>query len=311
MTHRMSQRNIPFRLRRLAAFSLLELSIAMAILSILIGMVAAISYNYLNLSSAMLLSQRDEMRNQAFLDWVRRSFGNLPGNAVWQITSTEGQAGNAPVLTDMVLQEFPLTLEWSDSPIQIKAIRLRSLMQPNGLLKIDMECYDEEIIDTTTENPEQLLKVDPIVVTPLLEDVRWCEWTVKDPSTDEWKYSLKKTDARPYQLQLNLAMGENGENMREVFWIPPRMNPKLLVNEMKAGSSRNNNAGTGGGHQHRPPGGGSEQPGGGVGEGTPGAPGGQGPPPEGGTPPVAPAAPAGGASQAALSSPGKGGVWTV
>lgn len=264
------------RFRR--GFTLIELTVALAILSILIGMVSMLSYNYLSLSSEMVVSQRNEMRTQAFLDWVRRTFGNLPGNAVWQITSNGQQAGSAaPLISDIIVQELPLTLYWSDSPIQVKAVRLRTVSQPNGLLSLELECYDEELLDlTSSEDNSALLDVKPIATTTLLEDVRWCEWSVRDPSTDEWKEDLKRNDNRPYQLQLNLAFGDNEVAIREVFWIPPKENPKLLIQEMKAGNMRKNS-----GDSKRPPGGsngGQPSP---PAEGTPPAQ------PSGGTPPPA------------------------
>lgn len=251
-------------------FTLIELTVALAILSILIGMVSMLSYNYLSLSSEMVVSQRNEMRTQAFLDWVRRTFGNLPGNAIWQITSNGQQVGAsaAPLISDIIVQELPLTLYWNDSPIQVKAVRLRTASQPNGLLKLELECYDEELLDlTSSEDNTALLDVKPIATTTLLEDVRWCEWSIRDPGTDEWKEDLKRNDNRPYQLQLNLAFGDSVVAIREVFWIPPKENPKLLIQEMKAGNMRKN---SGGGN--RPPG---------------GSEGGQPSPPTEGTPPPA------------------------
>lgn len=232
-------------------FTLIELTVALAILSILIGMISMLSYNYLSLSSEMVIAQRDEMRTQAFLDWVRRTFGNLPGNAIWQITSNSDQAGrHSALISDMIVQELPFTLYWSDSPLQIKAIRLRSVPQPNGLLSLELECFDEELLDlTSSDDNSALMNVEPVATTTLLEDVRWCEWTIRDPGTDEWKEDLKRNDNRPYQLQLKLAFGENEIGLREVYWIPPKENPKLLIQEMRAGSMK---GGSGGGKPDQP-----------------------------------------------------------
>lgn len=287
-----SRKNSNYSLLRrpLSGTTLIELTVAMAILTVLIGMVAAISYNYLTLSTELVIRQRQEMRTQAFLDWIRRSFGNLPGNTVWQITSSESQSGtsSSPIISDMVLQEFPLTLMWNDMPVQVKAVRLRTFPQSNGLLRLDLECYDEEIFDPTNVESTSVYEITPIATTTLLEDLRWCEWMVRSPNTDEWNYELLRSDSRPYQLQLNMAFGLTGENTREVFWVPPMMDPKLFIQEMIAGGQRSglgnrgNGSGGGGGDRERPPGNesGGERPappGGGE-----GAPTREGSPPQGG-----------------------------
>lgn len=267
------------------AFSLIEVTVALSILTILTGMVTMISYNTLTMSTQLVASQREEMRNQAFLDWSRRLFGNLPGNAIWQIT-TEGKQqsqGTDPILSDIVLQEVPFMLYWADSPMQVQAVRLRTLKQNNGLLKVVLECYDVPIIDETGDaNSITLLDEEPIATTTLLEDVRWCEWLVRNPQTDEWSNILGRTDPRPYQIELSLALGRDGDNMREVFWIAPKQNPKVMINEMMAGSMRDK-SGSGGEHNGgaKPPEGGNTPPSGGD---------------KPSSPPTAPAPPGGNAS---------------
>ena len=253
------------------AFSLIEVTIALAILSILIGMVAVIAYNTMTMSTQLVASQRDEMRTQAFLDWVRRSFGNLPGNALWQIVGEPGQTSSSSQLADMVLQDVPLMLHWSDTPLQIKALRLRTLKQDNGFLKLVLECYDEEILDQAgNADSLALLDVKPVATTVLLEDVRWCEWMVRNPRTDEWSETLSRLDPRPYQLELNLAFGADGQNIREVFWVPPKQNPKILVQEFMSSRSGSRRGGGGNGNHTQPPEGGappSKPPQGGGSEG--------------------------------------------
>jgi hypothetical protein len=38
-----------------------------------------------------------------------------------------------------------------------------------------------------------------------------------------------------------MAMGAKGEEIRQIFWIPPRLNPEVVMRQMTQGANQNQN----------------------------------------------------------------------
>jgi len=97
----------------------------------------------------------------------------------------------------------------------------------------------------------------------LLEDVAFFEWRVLDGRSMEWQYDWEVAGRMPLQLELTMAIGAKGEEIRQIFWLPPKQNPEVIMRQMMQSGGN-----------------------GGAGTGVPAAPGAPGTPGTGGTPPV-------------------------
>ena len=112
----------------------------------------------------------------------------------------------------------------------------------------------------------------------LLRDVRLFEWTVLDGRSynsterDEWPYEWDQNNRRPTYVELKVIFGNGDREIKRLFWIPTKQNPRTSMSALQntARSSRQGGGGAGG----RPPGGGDQtrpgRPAAGVGGAKPG-----------------------------------------
>ena len=270
--------------RSAAGFGLLEVMLSLAILAGIAGTVFMLAQNTMNQTQMVLDQQREAMHRQAFFDLMRGQFSKLPGNAVVDLTFDD-PPGNGPYLSQLTFQNVPLVFSWGGSQFAVKAVQINTVVRRDGLLDVVLNYYDVEILEETNETQdgeqEELdEQAEPIASVTLLEGLRWFEWQVLETRTGEWITEWHNPARQPVFLQLDLAFGGGEENLRQVFWIPPKQNPVALMRQLAAQGGQ-------GGARNVPGGGGQTPPDGGDGGNvTPPAPGGGGQPriPEGGNP---------------------------
>ena len=260
-------------------FTLLELVIAMGLLTIIIGMVFGIARTSLALGNTIVETQNEEMKHQAFFDLLSRSFSQLPGNARLELLSEDS---GARYLSDLTLQNVPMSFTWGGEERIAKAIQLSTVPRRSGYLDIVLRYYENEILDQSAdpdamEQPlpgaSSIFDNEPFAEIVLLEDVAYFEWRVLDgQSLEEWLYDWEVPNRLPLQLELVMAIGAKGEEIRQVFWLPPKQNPGVhLRTIMQSGGGANpvnmpnapGGGGSGGSVQipTQPPAGGGARPG--------------------------------------------------
>jgi prepilin-type N-terminal cleavage/methylation domain-containing protein len=267
---------------RRTGFTLLELVIAMGLLTIIVGMVFGIARTSLALGNTIVATQNEEMEHQAFMDLIGRTFGTLPGSARLDL---QVQDSGAHYLSDLTLQNVPLGFTWGGVERVAKAVRLSTVKRRSGYLDIVLSYYENEVLEDPDDAVGRAPSEEPFAEIVLLEDVAYFEWRVLDGNSMEWLYDWEFPSRLPLQLELVMAIGAKGEEIRQVFWLPPKQNPAVQMRQMMQG------AGATGGEVNpqvpainvpgQTPGGG--RPGGGRG-GSPGVPGIEVTPPGGGAP---------------------------
>lgn len=211
---------------------MLELVIAMGLLTIIIGMVFGIARTSLALSNTIVDSQNEEMEHQAFIDLLHRQFSSLPGNALLDLSVEDS---GSHYLSELTLQNVPMSFTWGGEELIAKAVQLATVRRRSGFLDIVLRYYEEEILDDPDETFGAASSVRPFAEIPLLEDVAYFEWRALDGRTLEWFYDWDARNRIPLQLELLMAIGAQGEEMRHVFWLPPKQHPGIQVRGMMQG----------------------------------------------------------------------------
>ncbi|MDP4779996.1 MAG: prepilin-type N-terminal cleavage/methylation domain-containing protein [Akkermansiaceae bacterium] len=268
-------------------FTLLELVLALLLIALLVGMVFGTARSSLILGNNVVQTQNEEMLHQAFFDFLGNRFAALPGNTRMDLAVNDA---GSHYLTDLTLEQVPLSFTWGGAERTAKAIRLSTIKRRSGYLDIVLSYYENEIIDPDSTDASgtgftsSITSEEPFAEIVLLTDVAYFEWRVLDGRTLEYQYDWEIAGRLPLQMELTCAFGADGEEIRQVFWIPPRQNPEVFMRQLGQ-SQQNGGNGIGdinidldGGN----PGGGG---GGGGGGGVPGGggPGGGGQPGGGGT----------------------------
>ena len=94
---------------RPSGFTLLELVIAIGLLSILVGMVFSTARTSLALGNTIVQTQNEEMLHQAFFELLGQRFSSLPGNTRLDL---KAQDAGSRYTSDLTLQNVPLRFTW-------------------------------------------------------------------------------------------------------------------------------------------------------------------------------------------------------
>lgn len=219
----------------------------MGLLAIIVGMVFATARTSLALGNTIVQSQNEEMLHQAFFELLSQRFSALPGNTRLDL-KVEGSGSH--YLTDMTLQNVPINFTWGQERTA-KALQISTVKRRSGYLDIVLRFYENEILEGSAATPGKFADKKPFAEIVLLEDVAFFEWRVMDAQTMEWQYEWDVQGRLPLQIELTMAVGAKGEEMRHVFWLPPKQNPEVIMRQMlqSAGSSTGTPSGgaTGGG----------------------------------------------------------------
>lgn len=236
---------------RRRGFTLLELVIAMGLLAILVGMVFTTARTSLALGNSIAETQNEEMLHQAFFELLNHRFSSLPGNTRLDLKSTD--SGNR-YLSDLTLQNVPLSFTWGGEARIAKAIQLSTVKRRSGYLDIVLKYYENEILDDSASSFKAAADEKPFAEITLLTDVAYFEWRVLDGRSMEWDYDWEIQGRLPLQLELTLAVGAKGEEIRQIFWVPPKQNPEVLMRQMaQSGGGANLGDGTGGNNGEKQP----------------------------------------------------------
>lgn len=215
-----------------AGFTLLELVLAMMILAAVIGMVFATARTALALGNTVVETQNEEMLHQAFFDLLGGRFQSLPGNTRLELKSSKD---GGIVLSDLTLQNVPLGFTWDGAERTAKTVQISTVKRRSGYLDIVLRYYEHEILAGSDSEfgASAVTSNEPFAEIVLLSDVAYFEWRALDGRAMEWSYDWEIQGRMPLQLELVMAIGAEGREMRRIFWIPPRQNPEVLMRQLQ------------------------------------------------------------------------------
>ena len=212
----------------------------MGLLAIIVGMVFATARTSLALGNTIVRTQNEEMLQQAFFELLSQRFSALPGNTRLDL-KVEGAGSH--YLTDLTLQNVPVNFTWGQERTA-KALQISTVKRRSGFLDIVLRFYENEILEGSESTFGKFTDKKPFAEIILLEDVAFFEWRVLDPQTMEWQYDWNIQGRLPLQIELTMAIGAKGEEIRHVFWVPPKQNPEVVMRQIQQAAGANTGANT-------------------------------------------------------------------
>lgn len=203
-------------------FTLLEMSLAMLLLALLVGMVFSTAKASLALGNSIVKTQNEEMLNQAFLELLHHRFSALPSNAQLDLQVKDG---GSHWISDLTLQQVPLSFAWGGQTRIAKAVQLSTVKRRSGFLDIVLKYYENEILDDPSSPVRKDTDEKPFAEIVLLSDVAYFEWRALDANSMEWQDDWTEPRRIPLQLELTFQVGADNEEIRQIFWIPPKRAP--------------------------------------------------------------------------------------
>ena len=218
----------PLRAARRSGFTLLEIVLALILLSLLMGMVFGTFSANMALGNSIQEAQNEETEHNAFFEMMKKMFATLPGNTRMELASKD--AGRQ-YLSDLTLQNVPLAFTWGGTEKIAKAVQLSTVNRRDGYLDIVLRYYEEEILQDS-DNQQTQTDQKPFAEVVLLEDVRTFEWQVLDGRTMEWASDWDLVGRLPLQMELTIAFGKDGDFIKQIFWIPPKQDPEVMMRQL-------------------------------------------------------------------------------
>ncbi|MFT3991285.1 MAG: prepilin-type N-terminal cleavage/methylation domain-containing protein [Luteolibacter sp.] len=245
-------------------FTLLELVLAMTLIALIVGMVFGTAKSSIQLGNTVVETQNEEMLHQAFFEFLGKRLSSLPGNTRLDLTSSDS---GTHYLSDLTLQNAPMNFDWGGQTRTAKAVQLSTVKRRSGYLDIVLRYYENPLLEDTNEEgtsdssspTTSALGNKPFAEITLLENVRLFEWRTLDGRSMEWQYDWNTQGRLPLQMELTIAFGAEGQEIRHVFWIPPKADPSILMRQLlqsagqsQSGSGNSNSSGRGNGNNRGP-----------------------------------------------------------
>ena len=219
---------------RRAGFTLLEVVIAVGLMALIIGMVFGIARTSLALGNTIVKTQNEEMERVAFFDLLSQRLSSLPGNTRLDL---QAEKSGSTYLSELTLQNVPMSFTWGGDERIAKAVQLTTVKRRSGFLDIVLYYYENEILEgSAVPLDKSALDDKPFAEIVLLQDVAYFEWRLLDGRTMEWQYDWEIQGRLPLQMELIMAVGAHGEEIRKVFWLPPKQNPETMMRQMTQGA---------------------------------------------------------------------------
>ncbi len=238
------------RLVRRAGFTLLEVVLAVTLMGLIIGAVYNVANSSLAVSEEVQHSQERVMQVHAFVELMRRTFEQMPGNAKFTLLPAE-KSSNGIYPTELALQEYPLAFSWSGVEKGAKAVVLKTERDSRGALMARVYYLNAEQAQDYDQSPDKI-RWDEVQGLTLIEDIKFLQWYLRTEEHDrnenleeytEWD-PKQKGNLRPAMAHMYLQFYDNSEPIDQYFWIPVMANPETYTR-----------AGAGGAGGTPPPGG--------------------------------------------------------
>lgn len=241
-------------------YLLLEVVIAMGLAALLLGTMFGIAGGSLSLGNRIVSEGRMQTRREAFLNFLGRSFEQLPGNAIIELETRDTSQRFLPTMT---IQNAPASFSFAELPVSAQSIVLTTVPVPSGGVNVVLEYYEEPLLDSGVNQGEQSQEPSGSII--LYRDIWRFEMRVMDVRTMEWISDWDIRGRLPLQIEVNAVFDPEGEEVVHYFWIPPKANPASLVGELQQQRGNRRRGEEEGGEDEESEGqGGGNQQGGGV-----------------------------------------------
>ncbi len=198
------------RTTRCGGFTLLEMVIVLAIVSLVLSAVYTITQGTLTLADDVSRAQRQDSRQQAFTAFCDRLFGSLPATAALNIKTTENSGQYLAAL-----ELFNVPSPFDGLPGRVVTLYTETTAGGSLRLKLDCRLIEEKAAYASVV---------------LFEDLGQCEWRAYSPNTRQWTglwtepVEDQAMRIHPPLLELNMNAPGSGST-RRVFWIAPNKSP--------------------------------------------------------------------------------------
>jgi type II secretion system protein J len=192
-----------------SGYLLLEVLLAIAILSIVVVMVFQIIHTTLRVTSNINFLQTQQRKVDGICELLRRNFVSMPETCLFQ---TRNQNGS----TELVFRYAPFNFSWTKTGAKFGTVVISSRPQADGRFALSVleESGNalEGYVDSGIERKSDWV--------PLINDVEQLTWRFYNSRTGKWSSDWPDTAAKPNLVEINIKLAGRSHMERGVFRWP-------------------------------------------------------------------------------------------
>jgi type II secretion system protein J len=192
-----------------SGYLLVEVLLALAILSIVVVMVFQIIQTTLRVTSNINFLQTQQRKVDGICELLRSNFVSMPETCLFQ---TRNQNGS----TELVFRYAPFNFSWMETGAKFGNVVIASRPQPDGRFALSVleESGNalESYLDSGTERKRDWV--------PLISDVDQLTWRFYNSRTGKWSSDWPDTAIKPNLVEINIKLAGRNHMERGVFPWP-------------------------------------------------------------------------------------------
>jgi type II secretion system protein J len=192
-----------------SGYLLLEVLLAIAILSIVVVMVFQIIQTTLRVTSDINFLQTQQRKVDGICELLRRNFVSMPATCLFQTRNHNGS-------TELVFRYAPFNFSWMKPGAKFGTVVIASRPQPDGRLALSVLEESGNALESYVDSGIER-KSDWV---PLVNDVDRLTWRFYDARTGKWSSDWPDTGVKPNLVEINIKLAGRNHMERGVFRWP-------------------------------------------------------------------------------------------
>jgi hypothetical protein len=195
--------------RAAGGYLLLEVLLALAILTIVVALVFRIIQTTVRVTTDVQYLQSEQEHADGLYELLRKHFGSIPQTAEFQTRRVKNEL-------ELIFLEVPFHFSWTPGGPQFGSTVIAARRQPDGrfTLAVVQEPEDASVSYAASGEPTSAKWV------PIARGLQECNWRFLDGRTGEWRTDWKDPGAKPILFECTFEVGGQIGPTRAVFRWP-------------------------------------------------------------------------------------------
>ena len=190
--------------RNVAGYLLLEVLLALAILSIIVGLVFRIIQTTSRVTSNVQFLQSQQEHSDGVYEILRKDIESLPSTAQFQTKRTRNEF-------QLIFDETPFNFSWKGAESGFGTVILAVRNQPDGRFTLVATEIPEPPVSDSQATPP------PTTVTTLITGLVHCDWRFFDRNSGKWVPNWRSGGDKPALLECTFQVSGQPAPVRAVF----------------------------------------------------------------------------------------------
>jgi hypothetical protein len=194
---------------RSSGYLLLEVLLALAVLSIVVVMIFRIVQTSLKVTADINFLQTQQRKVDGISELLRRNFDSMPRTCVFQTRNINGSL-------ELIFRYAPFNFSWVNAGANFGTVVIANRLQPDGRFALSVLQESGNALDSYVDGGHEK-KAEWF---PLMNDVEQLNWRFFDEGTGKWSPNWPDTATKPHLVQLTFKLAGRNHMERCVFRWP-------------------------------------------------------------------------------------------